>query len=72
MREQKLPLNAASLLIFGKSLEKFRSFNAVNVEFEDIRASKLQAVKFGGLKKKSAAQPRPTRTIDPHSRTPGL
>ena len=33
----------------------FRSFNAVNMKSVDQRALKLLAVKFGGLKKKSAA-----------------
>ena len=38
---------------------KGRSFNAKNLRSIDQRALKLIAVKVGGLKKKSAAQPRP-------------
>ena len=37
----------------------FRSFNAKNLRSIDQRASKLLAVKVGGLKKKSAIWPRP-------------
>ena len=37
----------------------FRSFNAENLGSVDQRASKLPAIKVGGHKKKSAAQPWP-------------
>ena len=40
-------------------LKLFRSFNAKNFRSFGQRASKLQAVKVGGLKKKSAFWPRP-------------
>ena len=39
--------------------KKFRSFIAENLESVGQRASKLLAVKVGGLKKKSASRPRP-------------
>ena len=37
----------------------FRSFNAINMGSVDQRTAKLLAFKVGGLKKKSAARPRP-------------
>ena len=40
-------------------LKRFKSFNTVNMGSVGQRASKLLAVKFGGLKKKSAIWPRP-------------
>ena len=39
--------------------KRFRSFNSKDLGPLDQRASKLQAVNVGGLKQKSAAQPRP-------------
>ena len=43
-----------------RTIEKrFRSLNAENLKSAGQRAAKLLAVKIGGLKKKSAAQPRP-------------
>ena len=39
--------------------DRRRSLNAVNIGSVDQRASKLLAVKVGGLKKKSANRPRP-------------
>ena len=39
--------------------ERFRSFNAVNLESVGQRTLKLLAVKFGGLKKKFASWPWP-------------
>ena len=39
--------------------KRFRSFIANNLGSVDQRAAKLLAVKVGGLKKKSAGQPRP-------------
>ena len=39
--------------------KRFRSFEAKNLGSVGQRAAKLLAVKVGGLKKKSAAQPRP-------------
>ena len=53
-----------SLLFFVYFFERFRSFNAVNIESVDQRTSKLLAVKVGGLKKKSAG-PGPTQTSQP-------
>ena len=40
-------------------LKRFRSLNAENLGSVDLRASKLLTIKVGGLKKKSAFQPRP-------------
>ena len=53
------PQNAASLFTFGMLFYRFRSFNSENIRSIDEKASKLLAVKVGGLKKKSAAQPWP-------------
>ena len=44
--------------MYSKFCKGFRSFNAKNLRSIDQKASKLLVVKFGGLKKKSAAQPR--------------
>ena len=41
------------------SLKRVRSLNAENLGSVDKRASKLLTIKVGGLKKKSAFQPRP-------------
>ena len=49
----------ASLLIFCMLFKRFRSFIVVNMESVDWRTAKLLAFKVGGLKKKSAIQPRP-------------
>ena len=43
----------------NKVLKGFRSFNAKNLESVGQRAAKLLAIKVGGFKKKSAAQPQP-------------
>ena len=48
-----------AILFLVYFLRRFRSFNALNMGFVGQRASKLLAVKVGGLKKKSAAQPQP-------------
>ena len=52
----KILLALKFVLCFKKG---FRSFNTDNVGSVGQRASKLPAVKVGGLKKKSAAQPWP-------------
>ena len=44
---------------FESTLEGFRSFNVKNLGSVSYTASKLSAVKVGGLKKKSAIRPRP-------------
>ena len=50
----------------------FRSFNAKNLRSIGQRASKLLAVKFGGLKKKFAAQPYPLEPAGLDSRLLGV
>ena len=55
---------------------RFRSFNAENLGSVGQRAAKLLAVKFGGLKKKSAASAIPPKVcasaFGPGSSTPGV
>ena len=58
------------MLYFKKG---FRSFNTENFGSVGQRASKLPAVKVGGLKKKSAIRPRPQSAslprFEPQTRT---
>ena len=51
--------------------KRLRSFNIVNMGSVGQRASKLIAVKVGGLKKKSAARPS-LEPVSPDSSLPGV